>query len=140
MRSRPATRCRARERRRTWSAHRRNTRSSVEGTDMRIQMKTSRREFLKSLGALSAAGVVSNLDLLGGFANVNAQQATDYKALVCVFLYGGVDGNNVVVPTDAAAYAQYAAVRTTASGINLPLASLHPIQPASLATPFGLHP
>ncbi|MEO8132801.1 MAG: DUF1501 domain-containing protein [Betaproteobacteria bacterium] len=107
---------------------------------MRIIIKSSRREFLKSLGALSAAGVVSNLDVLGGFANVNAQQASDYKALVCVFLYGGVDGNNVVVPADTAGYAQYAAVRTTASGINIPLASLNPIQPASLATPFGLHP
>ena len=107
---------------------------------MKIIVKTSRREFLKSLGALSAAGVVSNLDLLGGFAQVNAQQASDYKALVCVFLYGGVDGNNVVIPADAAGYGQYSAVRTTASGINLPLASLNPIQPASLGTPFGLHP
>ncbi len=107
---------------------------------MRILVKNSRREFLRSLGALSAAGVVSNLDLLGGFANAHAQQATDYKALVCVFLYGGVDGNNVIVPADTAGYAQYAAVRTVASGINLPLASLNPIQPASVATPFGLHP
>ena len=107
---------------------------------MKIDVRTSRREFLKSLGALSAAGVVSNLDLLGGFANARAQAASDYKALVCVFLYGGVDGNNLVIPSDAAGYGQYAAVRTVASGINIPSASLLPIQPASLATPFGLHP
>ena len=62
---------------------------------MRIHVKTSRREFLKSLGACSAAGVVANLDLLGGFALANAQQASDYKALVCVFLYGG-DRKSVV--------------------------------------------
>ena len=107
---------------------------------MKIHIKTSRREFLRNLGALSAAGIVSNLDLLGGFAQARAQQATDYKALVCVFLYGGVDGNNVVIPADSAGYAKYAAVRTTASGINIPVASLNPIQPLSLATPFGLHP
>ena len=107
---------------------------------MRIHVKTSRREFLKSLGALSAAGVVSNLDLLGGFAQASAQQATDYKALVCVFLYGGVDGNNVVIPADAAGYGKYSAIRTVASGINLPLASLNSIQPLSSPTPFGLHP
>ncbi|MFS8084537.1 MAG: DUF1501 domain-containing protein, partial [Acidobacteriota bacterium] len=107
---------------------------------MKIIVKTSRRDFLKSLGAFSAAGMVSNLDLLGGFAQVNAQRAADYKALVCVFLYGGVDGNNVVIPTDSAGYGQYAAVRTAASGINIPLATLNAIQPLSLPMPFGLHP
>jgi uncharacterized protein (DUF1501 family) len=107
---------------------------------MRIATKISRREFLRSLGALSAASVVSNLDLVGGFAHARAQAASDYKALVCVFLYGGVDGNNLVVPLDAAGYGQYSAVRTTGSGINLASASLNAIQPASSATPFGLHP
>jgi uncharacterized protein (DUF1501 family) len=107
---------------------------------MKIIVKTSRREFLKSLGALSAAGVVGNLDLLGGFARANAQQASDYKALVCVFLFGGVDGNSVVIPADPAGYGQYSTVRNVASGINLPLASLNAIQPLSLPTPYGLHP
>jgi uncharacterized protein (DUF1501 family) len=77
---------------------------------------------------------------LGGFANVHAQQATDYKALVCVFLFGGVDGNNLVIPTDAAGYGQYSAVRPVASGINVASSALNAIQPASVATPFGLHP
>jgi uncharacterized protein (DUF1501 family) len=107
---------------------------------MKIIVKSSRREFLKALGAFSAAGMVSNLDLLGGFAQAKAQQATDYKALVCVFLYGGVDGNNVVIPADSTGYGQYSAVRTAASGINIPLASLNAIQPLSSPTPFGLHP
>ena len=38
-------------------------------------------------------------------------RAADYKALVCVFLYGGNDGMNMIVPTDTARYDQYAAVR-----------------------------
>jgi uncharacterized protein (DUF1501 family) len=107
---------------------------------MKTIVKTSRRTFLKSLGAFSAAGMVSNLDLLGGFAQAYAQQATDYKALVCVFLYGGVDGNNVVIPTDASGYGQYSTVRPAASGINIPVSALNAIQPLSSPTPFGLHP
>jgi len=42
---------------------------------------------------------------------VRSASATDYKALVCVFLGGGNDGNNTVVPYDASSYAAYAAVR-----------------------------
>ncbi|MGZ5036727.1 MAG: DUF1501 domain-containing protein [Usitatibacter sp.] len=102
----------------------------------------SRRGFLRRAGALSAGGLAARLapiSLLGMGSGARAQAAGDYKALVCVFLYGGVDGNNLVVPIDAAGYAQYAAVRTVASGVNLAQAELLPIQPASTG-PYGLHP
>ena len=105
-------------------------------------MKT-RREFLLRAGALTAGGLASRLaplSALGLAAQAQAQMAGDYKALVCVFLYGGVDGNNLVVPGDNAGYAQYTAVRTIASGVNIPQAELLPIQPASTPAPFGLHP
>lgn len=91
----------------------------------------SRRHFIQRAGALSMLSMISQ---------AQAQAAGDYKALVCVFLYGGNDGNNTIVPFDAAGYAQYAAVRTAASGIQLAQASLLPIQPAGLGTPFALHP
>ena len=71
---------------------------------------------------------------------VRASARRDYKALVCVFLYGGNDGNNTIVPLDSAGYAQYAAVRTAASGMQLAQASLLPIQPASLGTPSACIP
>jgi uncharacterized protein (DUF1501 family) len=106
-------------------------------------MKTShpgRRAFLRSLGALSTFGLAARLDLLNLVAEANAQQAGDYKALVCVFMFGGNDGNNTVIPIDTGGYAQYAAVRPGSSGINLAQASLLPIQPVNLGTPFGLHP
>jgi len=105
-------------------------------------MKT-RREFLLRAGALTAGGLASRLaplSALGLATQAHAQAASDYKALVCVFLYGGVDGNNLVVPNDSAGYAQYAAVRPVASGVNLTQAQILAIQPASTATPFGLHP
>ena len=104
---------------------------------------STRRDFLLRSGALSAGGLAARLaplSLLGLAGASQAQAASDYKALVCVFLYGGVDGNNLVVPIDAAGYAQYTAVRTVASGVNLAQAELLPIQPASSPTPYGLHP
>ncbi len=102
--------------------------------------RPSRRAFLGNLAALSSMGLASRLDLLNIVATANAQQASDYKALVCVFMFGGNDGNNTLIPIDGAGYGQYAAARPTASGINLPQASLLPIAPTNTGTPFGLHP
>ena len=99
-----------------------------------------RREFLRSLGALSAFGLASRLDLVNFVASAHAQATGDYKALVCVFMFGGNDGNNTLIPIDTAGYGQYAAARPESSGINLAQASLLPIQPVSVGTPFGLHP
>jgi uncharacterized protein (DUF1501 family) len=107
-------------------------------------MNRNRRDFLLRSGALTSAGLVHRLAPVGlaGLAGTSAAQTapSDYKALVCVFLFGGVDGNNLVVPLDAAGYALYAAVRTESSGINLPESQLLPIQPAGGATAYGLHP
>jgi uncharacterized protein (DUF1501 family) len=96
-----------------------------------------RRDFLRRSTALSAAGLAASLDLV----SLTAQAAAgDYKALVCVFLFGGVDGNNVLVPLDSAGYGQYAAVRGASSGIQLTQSELLPIAPVNVGTPFGLHP
>lgn len=102
-------------------------------------MNPARRDFLRRGAALTAGGLAANLGILPQSAF--AQTATpDYKALVCVFLYGGFDGNNTVVPLDTAGYAQYAAVRTVASGINIAQANLLPIQPSNTTNAYGLHP
>jgi len=107
-------------------------------------MNSNRRDFLLRSGALTSAGLVHRLAPVGlaGLAGAAAAQTapSDYKALVCVFLFGGVDGNNLVVPLDPAGYALYSAVRTASSGINLPESQLLPIQPAGSATAYGLHP
>jgi uncharacterized protein (DUF1501 family) len=102
-----------------------------------------RRELLRRAGALSVGGLSARLAPLAalGHATVaGAQAAPDYKALVCVFLYGGVDGNSLVVPYDTSGYAQYAAVRPASSGLNIAQSELLPIQPASGSLPYGLHP
>src|SRR5437667_3159411 len=100
-------------------------------------MSLSRREFLRrsGCGALSAAALATGINQFG---LINAfAQGTDYKALVCIFLGGGNDGNNMVVPLDAAGYAAYSAVRS-ASGLAIAQANLLPIAP--VIGPFGLHP
>lgn len=77
-------------------------------------MSASRRAFMKRASALSVAGVATpwalNLAALGSAA---AATATDYKALVCVFLYGGNDHGNTLVPYDIASYNEYFALRPT---------------------------
>jgi uncharacterized protein (DUF1501 family) len=90
-----------------------------------------RRNFLKGLGAITAANTLPGLSLM----NAYAQAANDYKALVCVFLYGGNDANNMVVPVQSAEYNVYATGRGT---IALPQGSLVPLAQAT-GTRFGLH-
>ena len=89
-----------------------------------------RRNFLKGLGAITAANTLPGLSLMNAYA-----QAADYKALVCVFLYGGNDANNMVVPVQTAEYNAYAGAR---GSIALPQASLVQLPQAGGAR-FGLH-
>lgn len=98
-------------------------------------MKT-RRAFLSDLGCgLGAAAFFSAFDR---FSRLEAAVAApgDYRALVCVFLLGGNDGNNTVVPYDD--YAAYQKVRGTS--LNLPKDSLLKVGSASQKAAFGLHP
>jgi uncharacterized protein (DUF1501 family) len=83
---------------------------------------------------MGAAGLA-----LERFGLVNAlAQSGGYQALVCIFLFGGNDSNNMIVPVDQ--YADYSAVRGTASGLNIPVDTLLPIVPPSAGSTFGLHP
>lgn len=73
---------------------------------------TSRRQFLTWSARVAALGAgapfAMNLAALGA---ASAQTASDYKALVCVFLYGGNDNHNTVIPYDTASYAGYQSAR-----------------------------
>jgi uncharacterized protein (DUF1501 family) len=100
-------------------------------------MTTSRRAFIKQSSALTAAGLIGGLGQWGIRA-ASAQTVSDYKALVCVFLFGGNDSNNMVIPYDN--YGSYSAVRTAASNINIPQAQLLQISPPSAGATYGLHP
>ena len=76
----------------------------------------ARRLFLRqagAMGALTGAGAPLALNLLaaGGAA---AQTAGDYKALVCLFLFGGNDAYNMVLPTDSSSWLVYSTTRRQA--------------------------
>lgn len=75
--------------------------------------RITRREFLRRSSALSMAGAAAPWALnLAAIGEAAAQDATDYRALVCVFLYGGNDHGNTIIPYDATNYAAYATIRT----------------------------
>jgi uncharacterized protein (DUF1501 family) len=95
----------------------------------------TRRDMLR-LTCCSAAGaaMVSGLSKLG-LVSAFAQGTTDYKALVCIFLFGGNDGNNMVVPIDSR-YAGYQSVR---GPLAIPQGQLLPLQSGGQAN-YGLHP
>jgi uncharacterized protein (DUF1501 family) len=92
-----------------------------------------RRAFIQHAGALMGTTAIGQL---GAFA-AHAAAASDYKALVCIFLYGGNDTNNMIVPLDSAGYANYSQTR---SYLALPQAQLLPLAAASGAPQYGLHP
>jgi len=79
-----------------------------------MTMNASRREFMRTASALSIAGSATPfLVNLAGISAAAAQTApNDYRALVCVFLYGGNDHSNTIVPADNASYQLYAQSRT----------------------------
>jgi uncharacterized protein (DUF1501 family) len=101
----------------------------------------SRREFLRHatvLSALTATGAGTALSLLAA-GSASAQVAGDYKALVCVFLFGGNDAYNLLLPTDAASWQAYAATRNQApDSIALLAPGVPPNASAAAASPTRL--
>lgn len=97
----------------------------------------SRREFLKNCCALGAAGAVAGRLTQFGMMTASAQSGMGYKALVCIYLSGGNDGNNLVVPMSASGYSAYSTGRSI---LALPQASLLPVASSSDSAGYGLHP
>lgn len=91
-----------------------------------------RRDLLK----LGVAGTLAPWAGLQAWAQTAPLQ--DYRALVCVFLFGGNDGNNLLVPTDSSRYAQYQRARPN---LALPREQLLPLSLSNTAgATYGLHP
>ncbi|MGD0282060.1 MAG: DUF1501 domain-containing protein [Dissulfurispiraceae bacterium] len=99
---------------------------------------TNRREFLKLCSTLGLASLLPG----AFFSSASAASSGDYKALVCVFLFGGNDGNNVIVPYTADSYNTYASIRQSQSsgGLALPWDSLLPLTESSGSERYGMHP
>jgi len=99
----------------------------------------TRRELLRmgaqSLGFLAAGGCLGRFSRLYAAAS----ETNDYRALVCIFMLGGNDGNNLIVPikTEKQSYSDYIRVRGTIAG--LPQNSLGVIATANGKEMYGLH-
>ncbi|WP_242414645.1 DUF1501 domain-containing protein [Sphingomonas panni] len=77
-----------------------------------ILRDASRRAFLQRSAALGMAGVAAPfVNTLGAIGEAAAATATDYKALVCLFLHGGNDHYNTLVPYDPTSHGLYATAR-----------------------------
>ena len=95
-----------------------------------------RREFLKcGAAALGGAAMIGDLAKMAHAVG----PVNDYKALVCIFMFGGDDGNNLLIPRDAAGYAEYS--RGRGPRLALPLQNLQPLNLTNTAgREFALHP
>lgn len=109
------------------------------------ETNNSRRGFMRSGAQAGMLGALGSLGLLT--AKPAKAAVSDYKALVCLYLYGGNDGNNMIVPLDATRYAQYNAIRGS-NGLALSTAANTLLAPRNATLqavanpsnqPFGFH-
>jgi uncharacterized protein (DUF1501 family) len=96
-------------------------------------MRANRRSFIH-YASLAAAGNMLGLRPFGALNALAQSSGSDYKALVCVFLFGGNDANNTLIPFDTTGYGQYSSVR---GDLALAQNTLLPLTPAPN---FALHP
>jgi len=108
---------------------------------------TTRRDFIRNascaaVGTWALKSTIRDLRLMN--AAVAQTGLSGYKALVCLFLGGGNDANNWVVPTDTATYANYTAIR---GNLALPHSSLLPLYSSGTTAytdadgrSYGFHP
>jgi uncharacterized protein (DUF1501 family) len=105
----------------------------------------SRRQFLKAAAAAGVTGAAMNpwmqMQAMAQSASAGATGGSGYKAMVCLFLYGGNDGNNLLMPDDSdPTHALYAKARQglTLSG-QIPLTLAAPAQPVGATKKYMLH-
>jgi uncharacterized protein (DUF1501 family) len=105
------------------------------------QQQPSRRQFMRT-AACAAVGTTALVSTVWDMRMISAAAAAttpgDYKALICLFLYGGNDGNNLLIPTDPTTFGYYAAAR---SALTISQAQALPISPLTNdGHTYGLHP
>lgn len=98
-------------------------------------MKITRRTLFRA-GLSAGAGLYGSILTRFGHLSALTPPSDDYRALVCVFLFGGNDTNNLVVPLDTTAYKSYSDARKT---LALAPEVLLPLQ-AGTSGSFGFHP
>ncbi len=103
----------------------------------------SRRAFLERASALSLAGAATPFVLnLAAIGEAAAATAADYKAIVCVFMYGGNDYANTLIPADTANYTAYFNQRPTLAYSQAAIAGtlLNPTTPLAGGRQYAMAP
>lgn len=108
-------------------------------------MEISRRRFIRqaacaALGTTSIASTVWNLRAINAATAQSLSTGPEFRALVCLFLYGGNDANNMVVPIDNTTYGAYSAARGPLALAQNSLLPLNLVTADSQGRSFGLHP
>lgn len=110
--------------------------SDFDSSD-RSHGSATRRQALKTLGLAASVGVPMLAPMIAT-GSAAAQTAEDYKALVCINLFGGNDQSNTVIPRSGAGYTAYQTARPT---LAIPSASILPVSPTGFAGPeLGFSP
>src|SRR5580692_9811510 len=92
----------------------------------------SRRGFIKVGGAAVGSLALRPFGMLPALA----QTGSDYRALVCVFLFGGNDSNNTIIPMDDANFKAYTSIRAS---LALTTAELTPTVYSTANAPYAFH-
>lgn len=108
-------------------------------------MDVSRRRFIRqtacaALGTTSIASTVWNLRAINAATAAAMGSTSEFRALVCLFLYGGNDANNMIVPIDNSTYGTYTSARGPLALAQNTLLPLNLVTPDSQGRSFGLHP
>lgn len=106
----------------------------------------TRRDFIRraacaAVGTAALTSAVRDLRLMN--AAVAQSNVSDYKALVCIFMAGGNDSNNLIIPTIQSEYDDYAAIRTPVLAIPLSGTAFNVIPVSALSSDgheYGFHP
>ena len=103
---------------------------------------TTRRDFLRisACGAVGMTAISESLERLGLISHTALAAPSDYRALVCIFLFGGNDANNMVIPVYGSGYTAYASARGGSLAIAQGSLAATTITPNSLGLAYALHP
>ena len=97
-----------------------------------FDLHTDRRRFMKVMAAAAGTPMMGNL-MQAAYA---AGPYNDYRALVCVFLFGGNDAHNMIIPLDS----EYASCAASTGNIAISTTSVIPVSAGVSGRSFGFHP
>lgn len=112
-------------------------------------LRTNRRGFIRqalcaAVGTAALSNTIRDLRFINAAMAQSASTISDYKALICIFLNGGNDSNNLFIPTIPAEWNNYAAIRTPALAIpnsdGGPATALALNNQTSDGHTYGIHP